>query len=104
MGLVEVGGNGSIDWRVDHHDSNKRDIEMNQSKAKGRDPIASGDIQPPGGPKGHFRVDIIYATVTEAQAALQNAVVQGTSVVLYVKANSDPAPKYQAATQISVNW
>jgi hypothetical protein len=104
MGLVEVGGNGSIDWRVDHKDPNKKDIVKDTHKAKGRDPVPSGDIEAPGGPKGHFRVDVIYASVTEAQAALQNAIVQGTSIVLYVKANSDKAPKYEAPTQIAVNW
>jgi hypothetical protein len=104
MGSIEVGGNGSVDWRVDHKDSNKKDIEAKDEKAKGRDPVKSGDIQPPDGPKGHFRLDVIFKSVQEAQAALQSATVMGTSIVLFVKANSDPAPKYEAPTQIAVNW
>ena len=104
MGSVEVGGNGSIDWRVDHKDSNKKDIEAKDDKAKGRDPINSGDIQPPGGPKGHFRLDVMFKSAAEAQAALQTATVQGASIVLFVKANSDTAPKYQAPAQFAITW
>ena len=53
MGLVEVGGNGSIDWRVDHGHPNKSDIDKSEKhKVRGRDPVNSADIQPPDGPKG----------------------------------------------------
>jgi hypothetical protein len=104
MGSVEVGGNGSIDWRIDHEDPKKTDIVVKGDNAMGRDPVPSRETQPPGGPKGHFRLDVIFNTAMEAKAALETASVQGTAIVLFVRANSEKAEKYQAPAQFAINW
>ena len=110
MGYGEFGGNGSVHWRVDHENNDGvEDPEKDGSKkvrVKGKDPIPSADIGTKyGGPSGHFRLDVIYGSSADAQAALNSMVVQGANLVLYVKANTAAVPANQLAPpQIRVRW
>ena len=104
-GDVEVGGNGSVHWRVKHpgHDV---DSAPPANQKRGEDPTDSSSIGGggTGAPTGHFRVEVIYGNPSDAAAAKGTIQVQGSSLVFFVKANSAKAGKYSAPPQIKVNW
>lgn len=101
MGYVEVGGNGSVHWRVDHEKKYPGDHtkSANHKNADGKNKIPPSQI---GGGSGNFRLEVIYEYPADAQAALNSLVMQGSTLVLYVKSNTaiaDPVPP-----QIKVIW
>jgi hypothetical protein len=106
MGYGEFGGNGSVHWQVRHEAVPGRIDPPANGRSKGKDPIESGEMgTSKGAPAGHFRVDLIYTSPADAQAALQSAAVQGASLVLFVRANTIETPaETWAPAQIRVSW
>lgn len=101
MGFVEVGGDGSVHWRVDHEKKFPGDHTKaeNHKKGDGENKIPPAEI---GEGSGNFRLEVIYDYPADAQAALNSVVVQGSTLVLYVKSNTaqvDPVP-----AQVRVKW
>ena len=87
-GDAEVGGNGSIHWRVSHGG--------NQSTGK----------DTPG--QGIIEVELIYDTPAQAAAAKQNLTVSGKSVKLTIEAhNVANKPSYTFGgqdAQVKITW
>lgn len=92
-GSAEVGGNGSVHWRVRHAPSDIQSTPSN-GQAQGRDP----------GKAETFTVEVIYGTPQQAQDGLAAALVQGNRVVLTIAANTADAPPYGAPAQVRVRW
>jgi hypothetical protein len=90
---AEVGGNGSVHWRIKHNWGNDIVIPM-PGQAGGKDPNNSE----------YLTVEVIYDSPAEATAGLAAAHVVGTKVVLKVKAHIDSAPGYSARAQVKVDW
>lgn len=90
MGYGEVGGNGSVHWTMTHEGDEGTYKSPKKGKHKGVDPIPNSEIGVgKGAPAGHFRLDVIYDYPADAQAALNSIQVQGASLVLFVKSNTD---------------
>ena len=84
-GDSEVGGNGSMHWRVRHGG--------NPAQGQGQDPDGGGNI----------RVEARFDSETDASTAWRNA-LQGKKIVFDVKAHDKPnyAPGQDA--QVVVSW
>ena len=107
MGYGEVGGNGSVHWTTDHEGSSKGTYKSpKKGKHKGVDPIPNSYIGvSKGAPAGHFRLDVMYDFPADAQAALNSIQVQGSSLVLFVKSNTDDEDaEGNVPAQIRVSW
>ncbi len=107
MGYGEVGGNGSVHWRVEHQGTNKGSYKApKKGKHTGVDPIPNSDVGGgTGAPAGHFRLEVRYDYPADAQAALQSVQVQGSSLVMFVKANTATPPAgVDVPAQIRVSW
>jgi len=128
MGSGEVGGGGSVSWKIVHQDNQgrRRPMPFNAApgepvndevrvgpeavgppggpeRAAGRDPISFPEIGGTHGVPGHFRVALQYPTPEAAAAAKAAATVLGSSLVLFVKAiDRTPAPA-AAAPNPNVN-
>jgi hypothetical protein len=110
MGYGEFGGNGSVHWRVGHEGTRKGDAPREHKRGKGHyyaaDPIPNDEVGVgKGAPAGHMRLDVMYDYPADAQAALHSISVQGSSLVLFVKANTATPPKgADVPAQIRISW
>lgn len=107
MGYGEVGGNGSVHWTMEHEGTNKGKYKSpKKGKHKGVDPIPNSQIgTTKGAPAGHLRLDVLYDYPADAQAAIASIQVQGSSLVLFVKSNTDdPDANGNVVPQIRVSW
>jgi hypothetical protein len=109
MGYGEYGGGGSVKWKVEHEAHSNSGAADNKvtpdaaggKKCSGFDPIPASEMGVgKGAPAGHFRVEVMYNSSADADAARKSAAVQGSSLVLFVKANSGAAH----TPQIRVSW
>ena len=127
MGSGEVGGGGSVRWTFVHHktdgtgDPNNLDhspgggepgndkVKVNNKRAIGKDSI---DFSLIGAPRpgaqdlvpGYFKVSLCYASANEATAALGNAWVAGSCVVLHVPAVDRSGPGPFRPKEIVIEW
>jgi len=110
MGYGEFGGGGSVSWKVEHEENNKGQTNHSAGKADGHDTIPVAEMgKKKQAPDGHFRVEVMYHSPSDAQAAQQSVVVQGSSLVFYVKANSGQGANNAGGhenypPQIRVSW
>ena len=107
MGYSEVGGNGSVHWKIEHQGKDKGSYKSPaKGTHKGVDPIPNNEIGTgKGAPAGHLRLDVMYDYPADAQAALASIQVQGSSLVLFVKSNTDDEDENgDVVPQIRVSW
>ncbi len=81
MGEGHFGGNGSVQWRVRHHQGAATTRDVGET-----DPIPMADIGNRHGRRGDFKVTLEYENRAGAEAALGSATVIGNRVVLHVPA------------------
>jgi len=130
MGSGEVGGNGSVLWKIVHHDPDgkRKDIVHagapvvgdpgpdrvvtgpaaagQPHRVAGNDSIAFSEIGVRHGVPGHFRVALQYPTPEAAAAAKAAATVLGNSLVLFVNAIDRLAVPANANVpkEIRIDW
>lgn len=84
MGYGEVGGNGSVHWRIEHHTAGGAKKNINHTTgsspgneqvtvaagdASGKDSLPVGDVGTKPGHPGRFLVTLRYRTMAEASMA-----------------------------------
>lgn len=84
MGYGEVGGNGSVHWRIEHHDAagtkqnighgtgaapGNNQVTVAGGDAKGHDTLPGAQIGERIGHDGYFMVTLRYRTMADAAAA-----------------------------------
>ena len=101
MAYGQFGGGGSVKWEVNHKNTAHPKPTVGSGRANGHDPIPRADMGTSvGAPPGHFRLDVLYDTASEATSALSTAKVDGASIVLFV--SSKDGNTYP--TQIKISW
>lgn len=127
MGQGDIGGNGSVQWTFVHHGAGPGGgarpfscaaappagtdrVDVGGNRATSTDPILFTDIgKPRAGAqdlvRGNFKVTFHYGSPADATAALANAWVAGTSVVLYVPAvDRTGGANANRPTEIIIEW
>jgi hypothetical protein len=110
MSDVEVAGNSSVKWSVVHEDKDgTKPIPHKKPHPYQVEAVDDVDFTEMGvrvgAPAGHFKVSINYEYPADAQAARNSVMVQGSSLVLFVKAVDRTNDQNQnVPSEISISW
>lgn len=126
MGFGEYTGNLSVHWSVMHEDEKGQEVKLAATSgqashpkkanevhvekgARGRDPVAPGDVGRRKGHSGHFRVRLRFERMQDAKqaaAAAQNVMFENGMFVLVLdvpviaRADPDDPPP----SEVRVDW
>jgi hypothetical protein len=123
MGYGEIGGGGSVYWKMVHENQPKVGKSTARAKTrrandtpgalddeiKGRDPIPFESIGVKGGHSGKFRVTLRFDTRAQAVAAALrlgkiNKVNEKYVLVVDVPAIKRPSPDVDPPAEVQVEW